>query len=231
MFLTLADKTTCNSPVLQAYHCTPTNSSNSNSDSESDTASPSPAHSSPGSDSPIGLSRYCIRKKIGFTESWILTPPPCFTAKGDNSEVEMTEMENLLIEHPSMSVYNSHCSRGSSGESELSTSSNNDNLSCVVARRGLRPRNSRGMVARQDPRRPAAVAARCGIVAQVDVLKSSQRAKHYQETRRLTRTNLDRVNKVLHTSNKKFSQKNRIQTPSARSSRFSQRQHWCCFSG
>lgn len=39
-------------------------------------------------------------------ESWFITPPPCFTA-GDltTKEVETSPMENLLIEHPSMSVY------------------------------------------------------------------------------------------------------------------------------
>ncbi|XP_028327232.1 tumor protein p53-inducible nuclear protein 1 [Gouania willdenowi] len=39
-------------------------------------------------------------------ESWFLTPPPCFT--GSNSLpilVDTSPLENLLIEHPSMSVY------------------------------------------------------------------------------------------------------------------------------
>lgn len=42
-------------------------------------------------------------------ESWFVTPPPCFTA-GDltTNEVETSPMENLLIEHPSMSVYAFH---------------------------------------------------------------------------------------------------------------------------
>lgn len=42
-------------------------------------------------------------------ESWFVTPPPCFTA-GDltTNEVETSPMENLLIEHPSMSVYAVH---------------------------------------------------------------------------------------------------------------------------
>ncbi|KAM9308430.1 tumor protein p53-inducible nuclear protein 1 [Gastrophryne carolinensis] len=42
-------------------------------------------------------------------ESWFVTPPPCFTA-GDltTTDVETSPMENLLIEHPSMSVYAVH---------------------------------------------------------------------------------------------------------------------------
>ncbi|XP_001368955.1 tumor protein p53-inducible nuclear protein 1 isoform X1 [Monodelphis domestica] len=41
-------------------------------------------------------------------ESWFITPPPCFTAGGLTTiKVETSPLENLLIEHPSMSVYNS----------------------------------------------------------------------------------------------------------------------------
>lgn len=37
-------------------------------------------------------------------ESWFLTPPPCFTSAGPVN-METSPLENLLIEHPSMSVY------------------------------------------------------------------------------------------------------------------------------
>lgn len=36
-------------------------------------------------------------------ESWFVTPPACFTAEGATAEA--SPMEDLLIEHPSMSVY------------------------------------------------------------------------------------------------------------------------------
>ncbi|XP_050520504.1 uncharacterized protein LOC126893965 isoform X2 [Daktulosphaira vitifoliae] len=39
-------------------------------------------------------------------EGWFVTPPPCFTSVGP-SDMETTPLENLLIEHPSMSVYHS----------------------------------------------------------------------------------------------------------------------------
>lgn len=39
----------------------------------------------------------------GLDESWFITPPPCFTAEG--APAETSPMEDLLIEHPSMSVY------------------------------------------------------------------------------------------------------------------------------
>uniref|UniRef100_A0A674GHN3 Tumor protein p53 inducible nuclear protein 2 n=1 Tax=Taeniopygia guttata TaxID=59729 RepID=A0A674GHN3_TAEGU len=39
-------------------------------------------------------------------ESWFVTPPPCFTAEEPGPDgVESSPMEDLLIEHPSMSVY------------------------------------------------------------------------------------------------------------------------------
>ncbi|KAM7075098.1 tumor protein p53-inducible nuclear protein 1 isoform 2-T2 [Molossus nigricans] len=42
-------------------------------------------------------------------ESWFITPPPCFTAgELTTIKVETSPMENLLIEHPSMSVYAVH---------------------------------------------------------------------------------------------------------------------------
>ncbi|XP_026227721.1 tumor protein p53-inducible nuclear protein 1 [Anabas testudineus] len=39
-------------------------------------------------------------------ESWFVTPPPCFTGCGSKPVLlETSPLENLLIEHPSMSVY------------------------------------------------------------------------------------------------------------------------------
>ncbi|KAF5284669.1 hypothetical protein FQA39_LY16951 [Lamprigera yunnana] len=37
-------------------------------------------------------------------DSWFVTPPPCFTSAGP-IHMETSPLENLLIEHPSMSVY------------------------------------------------------------------------------------------------------------------------------
>ncbi|XP_061072505.1 tumor protein p53-inducible nuclear protein 1 isoform X1 [Conger conger] len=45
-------------------------------------------------------------------ESWFITPPPCFTAGGRGPVLlETSPLENLLIEHPSMSVYAVHAPR------------------------------------------------------------------------------------------------------------------------
>lgn len=182
-----------------------------------------------GTPSTSGASTPNSRFFVRMHESWILTPPPCFTLGGPSSQVAMTEMENLLIEHPSMSVYNSHCSRGSSGEDSNLSESSNENLPNVVAKRGLRPRNSKGQVVRQPPRRPSAVAARCGILAQVESMKSAQHAKHYKETRNLSKSSLNRHNKSIYRQGKKFSQKTRVQTPAARNFNSRQMKHWKWF--
>uniref|UniRef100_A0A4W5LDV4 Tumor protein p53 inducible nuclear protein 1 n=1 Tax=Hucho hucho TaxID=62062 RepID=A0A4W5LDV4_9TELE len=44
-------------------------------------------------------------------ESWFVTPPPCFGGgrRGKPMVLETSPLENLLIEHPSMSVYTTHC--------------------------------------------------------------------------------------------------------------------------
>ncbi|XP_017478676.1 PREDICTED: uncharacterized protein LOC108368340 isoform X1 [Rhagoletis zephyria] len=45
-------------------------------------------------------------KLFTMVDSWYLTPPPCFTSDGP-IHMEVSPLENLLIEHPSMSVYHS----------------------------------------------------------------------------------------------------------------------------
>lgn len=51
-----------------------------------------------------------LRLDIGsLEESWFITPPPCFTGRGIQPVLlETSPLENLLIEHPSMSVYAHH---------------------------------------------------------------------------------------------------------------------------
>jgi len=41
----------------------------------------------------------------GMEESWLVTPPQCFNDKMKRTRTEVSPMENLLIEHPSMSIY------------------------------------------------------------------------------------------------------------------------------
>ena len=145
---------------------------------------------------------------------WILVDVP---AGGSNS-VEMTPMENLLIEHPSMSVYNSRCT-GSTGEaSDLSESSNDDGSPST---RKNPPRKVKNTVAHQAPRKPKAVAARAGIEAQILSIQSSQRSRKHSESKKLSRHNFQRLNKSYNRqtgSGKPYNRSGRIHCPAVRSS-------------
>lgn len=62
-------------------------------------------------DLPTILTRTSSTSSLPYTsnmeESWFVTPPPCFTSAGP-IHMETSPLENLLIEHPSMSVYHLH---------------------------------------------------------------------------------------------------------------------------
>lgn len=48
-------------------------------------------------------------ESCSLEESWFVTPPPCFTGRSSQPVLlETSPLENLLIEHPSMSVYAHH---------------------------------------------------------------------------------------------------------------------------
>lgn len=69
-------------------------------------STPSSPSMSPSSGSECGGSGVSSRsgqERGCMDESWFVTPPPCFTAEG--APAETSPMEDLLIEHPSMSVY------------------------------------------------------------------------------------------------------------------------------
>ena len=54
-----------------------------------------------GATDPTGATGVCP----GIEESWFVTPPPCFNSLSNPIIIETTPFENLLIEHPSMSVF------------------------------------------------------------------------------------------------------------------------------
>lgn len=58
-------------------------------------------------------------------ESWYLTPPPSFTSEGP-VHMETSPLENLLIEHPSMSVYQHTQRARKSSNSSPQSSSNSE---------------------------------------------------------------------------------------------------------
>ncbi|XP_059905361.1 tumor protein p53-inducible nuclear protein 1 isoform X1 [Gadus macrocephalus] len=137
-----------------------------------------------GGSSSAGSERGCM------DESWFVTPPPCFTAEGATAEA--SPMEDLLIEHPSMSVYVS--------PNNLSMVSNG-NLS-VVGEESVSLAGSMSRVADQ-PAAPAmptrasrGAAAQAGALAKVTQVARVQRGKARIERRHLGRNRIQRQNRV-----------------------------------
>ncbi|XP_043922507.1 tumor protein p53-inducible nuclear protein 1 [Protopterus annectens] len=119
-------------------------------------------------------------------ESWFITPPPCFTAVGlAGVQVETSPLENLLIEHPSMSVYgicNVHHRLKESGsrsvESEMS-----DLRTATQNKLGNRIRCYASVLA-----------ARSILLGEAKSLHLSQRAEQQIGRRQITQNRLRRQN-------------------------------------
>ncbi|KAM4692381.1 tumor protein p53-inducible nuclear protein 2 [Rhinophrynus dorsalis] len=113
-------------------------------------------------------------------ESWFVTPPPCFTAEGScHSEVGSSPLEDLLIEHPSMSVYIT----SGSIVVERDTAEISRDRSPSVTR-----------VERRTPHHATSVSATAAILGKVGQVSRLQRAKALVDRRKLGRKNLQRQN-------------------------------------
>lgn len=129
-----------------------------------------------------------------------------YAAGKKGANVGMTDLENLLIEHPSMSVYKRS---GSDGEDSNDSESSVEQEQLTVA-------SKRSQVAsRQAPHRARAVSARAQLMAQVDRIKVAQKMQTRQQTRQLNRKNTERSNKVAHCDKHK-TRKNKVRCPSGR---------------
>lgn len=103
------------------------------------------------------------------------------------SALETSSMENLLIEHPSMSVYVARGRQNSEGaDSHLDSDCDEaeETLPTVASHRA-----AHAISMRMPPRRPRAVAQRAGLVT------PSKHAVQYK-TRTTSRTSIQRQNKV-----------------------------------
>ncbi|XP_055913564.1 tumor protein p53-inducible nuclear protein 1 [Eupeodes corollae] len=96
---------------------------------------------------------------MSMEESWFLTPPPCFTSTGPVN-METSPFENLLIEHPSMSVYHSIRSAQEAAESfinlDLGVEESQNGTMVVVEQptgrnQSVAPRVARNRVERLNP--------------------------------------------------------------------------------
>ncbi|KAG9269892.1 tumor protein p53-inducible nuclear protein 2-like [Astyanax mexicanus] len=119
-------------------------------------------------------------------ESWFVTPPPCFTAEGATAEA--SPMEDLLIEHPSMSVY---VSPGNLSVVEQSTASL---TSSVRMSESVPPPAVRTSM--MSPRMARGAACQAVPLAKVTQVSRVQRAKARVERRHLGRNRVQRQNRV-----------------------------------
>ncbi|XP_078253285.1 tumor protein p53-inducible nuclear protein 1 [Rhinoraja longicauda] len=119
-------------------------------------------------------------------ESWFITPPPCFTAGGHAPiQVETSPMENLLIEHPSMSVYMVHNVRSNTRENSRSVEYETE-----TAIRSAPP----GGVDHHIRCYAATLAAHTDLVEQAAQLRHAQRGKEHCAKHLVNRNNIRRQN-------------------------------------
>lgn len=120
-------------------------------------------------------------------ESWFITPPPCFTAGGLTTiKVETSPMENLLIEHPSMSVYAVHDSCPGLSEASCGTEELHDPTG---------PRaEAQNEVEQHMHCYVAALAAHTTFLEQSKSFRPSQWIKEHSEKQSLNRNSLRRQN-------------------------------------
>ncbi|XP_078249364.1 tumor protein p53-inducible nuclear protein 2 isoform X2 [Pogona vitticeps] len=117
-------------------------------------------------------------------ESWFVTPPPCFTAEGpDPVSMESNPMEDLLIEHPSMSVYVTSSTiiveREGPEEHVIHESE--------VPERHLQ---------RHAPHHSTSIATKTAILEKVNQVRRIQRAKQLAEKHKFSKKVMQRQNRT-----------------------------------
>ncbi|XP_076323427.1 uncharacterized protein LOC143232184 [Tachypleus tridentatus] len=175
--------------------------------------------------------------------SWYITPPPCFTAGGP-VHVEISPLENLLIEHPSMSVYGSACPQVLSTQNrEVSTiqildARNAENL--VLSIEKVEPiqtavtttatninlktnsRRDRTLANTRTRQETSALISRRDILEHIENVQPAQQAWKRREQKQLRKSYLDRQNRTHHvqTNVRKTRRKERLMQPPGANNRW-----------
>ncbi|XP_045110425.1 endochitinase A-like isoform X1 [Portunus trituberculatus] len=154
----------------------------------------------------------------GTQDCWLMTPPPCFT-RSQPAPLASSSLENLLIEHPSMSVYLPRPTYTSaattrvfpqhvvahSTPSSCSPPSASPSSQPAVMERDESPMKENtentveeveNQVAEAPPARGGVAQRASSLLRAIDVLRPAQKAQRRREERRLKRTALERSNKV-----------------------------------
>ncbi|XP_047456154.1 tumor protein p53-inducible nuclear protein 2 isoform X1 [Mugil cephalus] len=142
-----------------------------------------------GRSSKAGSERGCM------DESWFVTPPPCFTAEGATAEA--SPMEDLLIEHPSMSVYVSPNNLSMVSNSNLSVVGEESIVSLAGSvSRAAEPAAAPAAHTTMPTRVSRGAAAQAGALAKVTQVARVQRSKARTERRHLGRNRIQRQNRT-----------------------------------
>lgn len=108
-------------------------------------------------------------------ESWFVTPPPCFSSQTGPVQLRTSPLENLLIEHPSMSVYQ----RNGSRHPHFRTPTPSDTAEELETEEAIEDRQTESMVVVRQARPPAVAPHRCSR-AEALQLSEMQLAKNRQ---------------------------------------------------
>ncbi|KFO98824.1 Tumor protein p53-inducible nuclear protein 2 [Calypte anna] len=120
-------------------------------------------------------------------ESWFVTPPPCFTAEEPGpGDVGSSPMEDLLIEHPSMSVY-------VTSTLEVDGEGTEDD----AAGRSLRREVPEPQLERHMGHHNRSLSVKVAILQKVGQARRGQRARQRAERPRLSQKALQRQNRAL----------------------------------
>lgn len=165
---------------------------------------------------------------LNMDESWLVTPPPCFTAgvKSQKNKPRVTRLENLLIENPCMDVLkkrslsndnNNNRSRSNSPGSVVTRGMAERARQVVLKENAKKLQEKKEVLKTKSPRRPHAVASRAGLLeSQTENLKYMQSQARKRESCNKSKSNISRNNKVQHynSSSRQQSRKDKISKPS-----------------
>lgn len=159
-----------------------------------------------------------VEGATSMDESWYVTPPACFT-RASPVHVETSPLEDLLIEHPSMSVYRTAkhpivpdtslltpIAFEEIGESTIHVSASN--LPCVFAQSSHKQRGNVSNVV-NSPRKREYRMTNNDKNIEIVQLRSAQKIREKRATQTSKRNRLERGNKVREFSSVKGKQPRR----------------------
>lgn len=142
-----------------------------------------------------------VEGAAALEESWYVTPPPCFT-RTTPVTVEISPLEDLLIEHPSMSVY-----RATTSPIELDVTlptldapeeqdAKNDSFPPLISDVPASPEASLEPIPRRSTPVVRSIHRQATPSRIVLMFRSSQKTLEKRTTQALKRSHLDRSNKL-----------------------------------